>query len=250
MKETKIAKTKIANNVKNYLKARAYSGSILNYLNPKMAPYVKRKPGLGNYIIDPLKGSMLLEQAASFLRQKAKESGKILFVGTASNCKDLVAKYAQMTGCFYVNHRWLGGTLTNWLTVEKQIDSLQKLNNKEPYSSLSKREQSAQKKELEKLMKLFKGVQNLSRVPDAIIFTGQERNAQAIRECLRAGVPSISLVGTEGDPSLVTHPIPACEKYRSSIDFVLGYLSEAILQGTADSSSNANVWAQIESPQE
>jgi small subunit ribosomal protein S2 len=124
--------------------------------------------------------------------------------------------------------------LTNWTTIQKRIERLKYLENEEIQGNLnllSKKEYSAIRKEIEKLRKLFNGIKDMNSLPDLVIFTNQLKDSLAIQECLRLGIPMISIVDTNCDPDLIPYPIPANDDSASSIDFILNYLSNRIATG-------------------
>lgn len=218
---------------KQYVKASVHYGHPPKEWNPKMAPYILSEK-YGYHLFDLVKTSKLLRLAGNVLQKKAEKGGTFLFVGTNKLSSSLIAREATRSNSFYVNKRWLGGMLTNWTTVRKQIERLTFLEEQESTGEsqkLSKRELGLQRKEIEKLKKVFQGVQGMTRLPDVVIFTNQKKDIQAIRECLRLGIPAICVVDSNCDPDLIPYPIPANDDSSSSISFLLTYLSDQILKG-------------------
>lgn len=196
---------------KQYVKASVHYGHPPKEWNPKMAPYILSEK-YGYHLFDLVKTSKLLRLAGNVLQKKAEKGGTFLFVGTNKLSSSLIAREATRSNSFYVNKRWLGGMLTNWTTVRKQIERLTFLEEQESTGEsqkLSKRELGLQRKEIEKLKKVFQGVQGMTRLPDVVIFTNQKKDIQAIRECLRLGIPAICVVDNNCDPDLIPYPIPA-----------------------------------------
>jgi small subunit ribosomal protein S2 len=216
-----------------YVKANVHYGHKPKEWNPKMAPYISHERS-GYHIIDLVKTSRLLKLASNFLKEKAEKSSSFLFVGTSKVSSPLIASHAKEVNAYYINYRWLGGMLTNWPTIQKRISRLKELKyidaSKEKFS-LSKKEYSAQKKELEKLEKLFAGIENMNKLPDVVIFTSQLKDYLAIEECIKLGIPCVSIVDTNCDPDLVPYPIPGNDDSSSSIDFILGHLVDSIKAG-------------------
>jgi small subunit ribosomal protein S2 len=226
----KLLKKEIA---KEYVKASVHYGHSPNEWNPKMAPYILYTK-YGYHIIDLVKTSKLLRLAGNILEKKAKKGGKFLFVGTSRLAASIVSKQAKRCDNYYINYRWLGGMLTNWSTIQSRIQRLKDLEIKESegyFENLSKKEYSKQRKEMDKLARLFNGIKNMSDLPDAIIFTNQLKDSLAIQECLKLGIPTISIVDTNCNPDLVPYPIPANDDSSSSINFILNYLVNRILTG-------------------
>jgi small subunit ribosomal protein S2 len=229
MNET-ITKKEIA---KQYVKASVHYGHKPKEWNPKMAPYILYEK-YGYHIFDLVKTSKLLKLAGSVLQKKAEKGGKFLFVGTNKLSSSIVAKQAVRGDSFYINYRWLGGMLTNWPTIQKRIDRLKYLEEQEAsgnLESLSKKEYSALRKEMDKLKRLFSGIKNMTALPDVVIFTSQLKDSLAIQECLKLGIPTISIVDSNCDPDLIPYPIPANDDSSSSINFILNYLVNRISIG-------------------
>jgi len=218
---------------KQYVKASVHYGHPPKEWNPKMAPYILYAK-YGYHIFDLVKTSKLLKLAGNVLQKKAEKGGKFLFVGTNRLSSSIVAKQALRCDSFYINYRWLGGMLTNWSTVQKQIDRLKVLETQESqgdFEKLSKKEYSAQRKEIDKLRRLFNGIKNMTSLPDVVVFTNQLKDSLAIQECLRLGIPTICIVDTNCDPDLIPYPIPANDDSSSSINFILNYLVNRITTG-------------------
>jgi small subunit ribosomal protein S2 len=218
---------------KQYIKASVHYGHSPKEWNPKMAPYILCAK-YGYHIFDLVKTSKLLRLAGNVLEKKAEKGGNFLFVGTNKLSSSIIAKQAKRCNSFYINYRWLGGMLTNWATVQKQIELLKELEKQETegkFEFLSKKEYSGKRKQIDKLRRLFQGIKNMTSLPDIVIFTSQLKDSLAIQECLRLGIPAISVVDTNCDPDLIPYPIPANDDSSSSINFILNYLVNRILTG-------------------
>ena len=228
--DTTINKKEIA---KQYIKASVHYGHRPKEWNPKMAPYILYEK-YGYHIFDLVKTSKLLRLAGNVLEKKAEKNGKFLFVGTNKLSSSIIAKQAKRTNNFYINYRWLGGMLTNWSTIQKRIERLKYLEEQElngNFEKLSKKDYSAQRKEIDKLKRLFNGIKEMTSLPDAVIFTSQLKDSLAIQECLRLGIPTICIVDTNCNPDLIPYPIPANDDSSSSINFILNYLVNRISLG-------------------
>jgi small subunit ribosomal protein S2 len=218
---------------KQYVKASVHYGHAPKEWNPKMAPYILYAK-YGYHIFDLVKTSKLLRLAGNVLQKKAEKKGKFLFVGTNRLSSSIVAKQALRSGSYYINYRWLGGMLTNWSTVQKQIDRLKELEKQEldgTLETLSKKDYSAKRKEIDKLKRLFNGIKEMTSLPDVVIFTNQLKDSLAIQECLRLGIPTVCIVDSNCNPDLIPYPIPANDDSSSSITFILNYLVNRILTG-------------------
>ena len=203
--------------------------------NPKMKPFLMKDKG-GIYIINLEKTVQQLDKAAGFLSDLAGKGKKILFVGCKRQAQDAVREAAEATGQFYVNHRWLGGMLTNSATVRKSIERLNWLENleKQPeFKSMSKKELAALGREREKLLRNLKGVRGMDQKPDAIVIVDSARESIAVAEARRLEIPIVALVDTNADPSIVQHPIPANDDAIRSIRIVLQNLVDAIVGAKA-----------------
>lgn len=201
--------------------------------NPKMAPYILYEK-YGYHMIDLVKTAKLLKLAGNVLQKKAEKGGKFLFVGTTKMSSPIVIREAKRIDSFYIAHRWLGGMLTNWTTIQKQIQKLKDFENQEfkgNLQKLSKKEYSFQKKEINKLKRMFNGIKNMPSLPDVVIFTNQLKDSLAIQECLKLGIPTVCIVDTNCDPDLIPYPIPANDDSGAAISFILHYLVTRISIG-------------------
>jgi small subunit ribosomal protein S2 len=233
----KLEKKEIA---KQYVKASVHYGHSPKEWNPKMAPYILYAK-YGYHIFDLVKTSKLLRLAGNVLQKKAEKGGKFLFVGTNRLSSSIIAKQAKRSDSFYINYRWLGGMLTNWSTIQIQIQRLKSLEQKEAdggFENLSKKEYSRQRKEIDKLRRLFNGIKDMTTLPDVEIFTNQLKDSLAIQECLRLGIPTISIVDTNCDPDFIPYPIPANDDSSSSVNFILNYLVNRINIGYNSNTKN------------
>lgn len=215
---------------KAYMEAFLHYGYNNKEWNPKMAPYILLEKE-GYHLLDLLKTKQLLEIAGDFLEKNASAGKKVLFVGTSKESSSLIKEYALKSNSFFVNFRWLGGTLTNWMTLQKRIEHLNSLENllsADKFKDFSKKDQIKLKKEVNNLTKLFGGIKKMSTPPDSVIFTDHKKDILGIYECLKVGIPAISIVDTNCDPTLVPYPIPSNTKSSFSIAFILNYLANRI----------------------
>ena len=218
---------------KDYIKSSLHFGHIPKEWNPKMAPYIRYEK-YGYHIFDLVKTSKLLTLAGNVLQKKAEKGGNFLFVGTNKLSSSIISKQAIRGKSYYINYRWLGGMLTNWGTIQKRIERLKHLEQQEKegnFETLSKKEYSRIRKEMDSLKRLFNGIKDMTTLPDMVIFTNQQKDTLAIQECLKLGIPTICIVDTNGNPDLVPYPIPANDDSSSSISFILNYLVNRICVG-------------------
>jgi small subunit ribosomal protein S2 len=201
--------------------------------NPKMFPYIYCE--LNNiHILDLVKSAQLLKEANSQLQATAEQGKIFLFVGTKRQASTLIAQEAKRCNSYYVNHRWLGGMLTNWITIESRIARLNELEEqeaKEVFNLLPKKEASLRRKELDKLRRHLGGVKAMKKIPDMAIIIDQKREMTAIRECRKLGIPIVSILDTNCDPDLIDIPIPGNDDAVSSLKLILKSLTDSIVRG-------------------
>ena len=199
--------------------------------NPKMKPYLlKDKSGI--YIINLDKTVKCLDKASDFLAGVAGKGKKILFVGCKRQAQEAVREAAEATNQNYVNHRWLGGMLTNMATVRKSVERLKYLENieKQPeFKAMSKKELAALGRERDKLLRNLRGIRNLEKAPDAIVIVDSARESIAVAEARRLKIPIVAIVDTNADPSKVEYPIPGNDDAIRSIRIILQNLVDAIV---------------------
>jgi len=215
------------------LEAGVHYGHKAYRWNPKMFPYIYTERD-GIHILDLVQTIHLLKQACDFVNESAAEKKTFLFVGTKRQAAAIIAQEAKRCSSFYINHRWLGGILTNWKTFTSRIERLKVLEKQEAsghFEFLTKKESSLVKKELEKLRKYLNGVKNMTKRPDIIIVIDQKREINAIKEALKLKIPVISILDTNCDPDLVDIPIPGNDDALRSIKFILQNLTNEIILG-------------------
>lgn len=197
--------------------------------NPKMAPFIYAEKN-GIHIIDLIQTYLFLKKASQFLTKQASEGKTFLFVGTKKQASRLIAKTALNCDSFYVNQRWLGGTLTNWQTITTSIDKLNRLQNLK-IKNLSKKEIANLKKQKDKLEKYLGGLKKMTSLPDVVIIVGQPEEINVVRECQKLGLRSVTLLDTDCDPSLTDFFVPANDDSIASLQFILTHFLEAIKKG-------------------
>ncbi|MBD2095048.1 30S ribosomal protein S2 [Trichocoleus sp. FACHB-591] len=215
------------------MEAGVHFGHQTRRWNPKMSPYIYTSRN-GVHIIDLVQTAQLMEEAYSYMRTAAEQGKKFLFIGTKRQAAGIVAQEAARCGAYYVNQRWLGGMLTNWTTIKTRVDRLKELERREETGALDllpKKEASVLRRELEKLQKYLGGIKAMRKVPDVVIIVDQRREYNAVQECLKLGVPIVSLLDTNCDPDFVDIPIPANDDAIRSIKLIVGKLADAIYEG-------------------
>ena len=215
------------------LEAGVHFGHKAYRWNPKMFPYIYTERNK-IHILDLVQSAQLLKEANSYVRSAAEKDKIFLFIGTKRQASSLIAQEAQRCNSYYVNHRWLGGMLTNWVTLKSRIARLKSLEQEEAdelFTQLPKKEASLRKKELDKLRKHLNGIKNMERLPDVVIIVDQKREITAIRECRKLNIPIISILDTNCDPDLVDIPIPGNDDAVRSIKLILNSLTDSINLG-------------------
>lgn len=215
------------------LEAGVHFGHKAYRWNPKMFPYIYTERN-NIHILDLVQSAQLLKEANTYAESEAKKNKIFLFVGTKRQASSLIAQEAKRCDSYYVNHRWLGGMLTNWVTLNSRIERLKTLEQEEVdqvFDLLPKKEASLRLKELEKLRKHLNGIKNMERLPDVAIIVDQKREITAVRECRKLGIPIISILDTNCDPDLVDIPIPGNDDAVRSIKLILKSLGDSIISG-------------------
>ena len=219
--------------MRELLEAGVHFGHQTRRWNPKMRRYIFTERG-GIYIIDLQQTLELLEQAHAFARNVAERGGTVMFVGTKKQCQDAVAEEATRVGMPYVNHRWLGGLLTNWRTISERIErlhELRRLQNEGQLELLPAKERMAMKSELEKLETNLGGVLDMKGVPDAVFVVDLRKEQLAIREARRLGLPVIALVDTNCDPDDADYVVPGNDDAIRSCSLVIRAIADGIAAG-------------------
>ena len=215
------------------LEAGVHFGHKAYRWNPKMFPYIYTERN-NIHILDLVQSAQLLKEANKYTQQSATQGKTFLFIGTKRQASAVIAQEATRCNSYYVNHRWLGGMLTNWVTLRSRIEYLKKLEEQEAnqvFELLPKKEAAQRQKELEKLRKHLNGIKNMTKLPDVAIIVDQKRELTALKECRTLGIPVISILDTNCDPDLVDIPIPGNDDAIRSIKLILQSLTDNILLG-------------------
>ena len=219
--------------IQGLLEAGAHFGHQTKKWNPKMKPYIFGEKS-GIYIIDLEKTVAHLTRACAFLRDIASEGLPILFVGTKPQAQLIVEAEAKRAGMFYVNHRWLGGMLTNYQTIRNSVRryrSLILMREDGTFEALTKKEVSELEKEITKLEKNLIGVAEMSRLPGALFVVDAKKEDIAIKEANRLGIPVVAIVDTDSDPDKVQYPIPANDDAIRSVKLITAAITDSVIEG-------------------
>ena len=215
------------------LEAGVHFGHQTKRWNPKMKEYIFTARD-DIYIIDLQKTAKLIEEAYAELKTICENGGKILFVGTKKQAQEAAKEEAERTNMFYVNERWLGGTLTNFRTIRKRInrlDEIEKMEKDGVFEQLPKKEVIKIRKEYEKLNKYLCGIRNMKKVPEALIIVDPRKEINAIREARRLHIPVFGIVDTNCDPDDVDYVIPANDDGVRAVRLIVGVMANAVLEG-------------------
>ena len=215
------------------LDAGVHFGHQSSRWNPKMFPYIYTEQN-GIHVIDLVQTARLLSHAYNYVQKAAKEGKTFLFIGTKRQAKNIIAEEATKCGSFFVDNRWLGGTLTNWSTVQGRVDYLKDLNQREASGELDrlpKKEAALLRREHDKLKHNLGGLTEMIQVPDIAIVVDPKRESTAIAECRKLGITVIAILDTNCDPGMVDIPIPANDDAVRSIKLIISTLSDAIITG-------------------
>lgn len=221
--------------LRQLLEAGVHFGHQAHRWNPKMAPYIYGERD-GVHIIDLTKTVPLLYRALGAIRDIVAGGGRVLFVGTKRQAQEIIADAAKRTGQYYVNHRWLGGMLTNWQTVSRSIKRLKELD-----AILEKGTEGFTKKELlqltrqrEKLERALGGIRDMGGLPDVLFVIDTNREKIAVAEANKLGIPVVAVLDTNSDPDGIDYPIPGNDDATRAIKLYCDLVAIAILDGIAE----------------
>jgi small subunit ribosomal protein S2 len=219
--------------MKELLEAGVHFGHQTKRWNPRMKEYIFGERN-GIYIIDLQKTLKMFKEASKFVQELAAEGRIILFVGTKRQAQDAIAEEATRCSMFYVNQRWLGGLLTNWVTVQKSVKRLKELDEMATdgrYDLLPKKEVIKLERERKHLQANLAGIKNMTRLPDAIFVIDSNKEQIAVRESRKLGIPVVAVVDTNCDPSEVDYVIPGNDDALRAIRLFTSKISESIAEG-------------------
>ena len=220
-------------NLKTLLEAGCHYGHQTRRWNPKMKPYIFGERN-GIYILDLKQTVIDADRAYSFLKDTASKGGKVLFVGTKKQAQEPIATQAARCDMPFINQRWLGGMLTNFVTMRSRIDRMEELEamvEDGRMAARGKKEQAVLTKELEKLQRNLGGVRDMHTLPQAIFVVDTKREEIAIKEANRLHIPVVGLLDTNSDPDVVDYGIPANDDAIRSVNLMCELVADAILAG-------------------
>lgn len=223
----------MVNSIDEMVQVGMHFGHQARKWNPKMAPYIYAERN-GVHIIDLIQTYSHLKQVSQFLEESANQGKIFLFVGTKKQASRLIAKTALQCDSFFVNQRWLGGMLTNWKTIKTSIIKLNDLELREKrgeFERLPKKEAATCKKEKERLEKYLGGLKKMYSIPDVVIIIGQPQEMNAVRECQKLGIRSVTILDTDCDPTLADLFVPANDDSVASLRLILNQFLESIRKG-------------------
>lgn len=219
--------------VKHLLEAGIHFGHQRQRWNPKMARYIYTTRN-DIHIIDLEKSLNCLETACNFVKEICAKDGNIIFVGTKKQAQDVIKEEAERASVFYVSHRWLGGTITNFPTIRKRILKLIDFEKKEEdgeFELLQKKEKARLLKEKNRIKRTLEGLKGMEELPSAIYIVDSAKEKICVEEAIRMGIPTIAIVDTNGDPDKITYPIPGNDDAIRSIRLITACIADAVVEG-------------------
>ena len=219
--------------MKNLLEAGVHFGHQKRRWNPKMKTYIFAQRN-GIHIIDLQKTLRMLEEACSFMRETAADGKKILMVGTKKQAQDTILNDSARSGSFHITTRWLGGTLTNFKTIQSRIDHMVQLETRRDrgeFGSLPKKESLKLEQQIARLNRYLGGIKEMTEMPGALFVVDVGKEAIAVAEARRVGVPIVALVDSDCDPDLIDYPIPGNDDAIRSIRLITGRIANGIIEG-------------------
>ncbi|WP_390458046.1 MULTISPECIES: 30S ribosomal protein S2 [Bifidobacterium] len=224
------------------LKAGVHFGHQTRRWNPKMKQYILMERN-GIHIINLFKSLGLIDQAYDFIKQTVAHNGTVLFVGTKKQAQEAIKAQATRVNMPYVSERWLGGMLTNFQTVTKRVGRLKELEEMDfddvHGSGLTKKELLLLRREKDKLERQLGGIRNMNRTPSALFVVDINKEALAVSEANKLGIPVVALVDTNTDPELVTYPIPANDDAIRGVELLTRLMADAVADGLLERSGKA-----------
>ena len=218
--------------MKQLLEAGVHFGHQTRRWDPKMAEYIFQARN-GIHIIDLQKTSKKLDEAYAFLKEQAEAGKTVLFVGTKKQAQECVKEAAEKCGMYYVNQRWLGGTLTNFTTIRKRIGrllELEKMQEDGTFEVLPKKEVILLKKEMEKLEKNLGGIKEMKKLPDALVVIDPKEEHNAIAEAKKLGIPVFAMLDTNCDPEELDYVIPGNDDAIRAVKLIVSKMADAVIE--------------------
>lgn len=233
--------------MKQLLEAGVHFGHQTRRWNPKMAKYIFTERN-GIHVIDLQQTVKYADQAYDFMRDAAANDAVVLFVGTKKQAADAVAEEAVRSGQYFINHRWLGGTLTNWGTIQKRIARLKEIKRMEEdgtFEVLPKKEVALLNKQRARLEKFLGGIEDMPRIPDVMYVVDPHKEQIAVKEAKKLGIPVVAMVDTNTDPDDIDVIIPANDDAIRAVKLITAKLADAIIEGRQGEDAAAAVEAEF-----
>mgnify|MGYP000558663543 FL=1 len=218
--------------MKQLLEAGVHFGHQTRRWNPKMKKYIFVERN-GIYIIDLQKTVKKLEEAYDFMRQVGQDGGKVLFVGTKKQAQEAIKDEAERSGNYYINQRWLGGTLTNFGTIQKRVKrmkDIEKMEEDGTFAVLPKKEVIQLKKQHERLVKFLGGIRDMKAVPDVMFVVDPRKERIAVAEARKLNIPLVGIVDTNCDPDEIDYVIPANDDAIRAVKLLTAKMADALLE--------------------
>lgn len=216
--------------IKEMLDNGVHFGHLRKHWNPRMEKYIYgRKKNI--FIIDLQKTANLLLKAQDFIREVVKNGGKVLFVSTKRQTKEIVKELAISCNMPYMVERWIGGLITNFSVIKKQIDRYKELKDKRDkgeFDKLTKKETVLLNKRIDKMHLVYEGLINLDKVPHCLYIVDPKREITAVKEARRLNIPIVGLIDTDGDPTCIDYPIPGNDDAIKSVRYITGVIAQTI----------------------
>lgn len=219
--------------MKQLLEAGVHFGHQMRRWDPKMKPYIFTERN-NIYIIDLQQTVKLIDTAYDIIREIASKGGNILFVGTKKQAQESIKNEAERCEMFYVNYRWLGGTLTNFDTIRKRVKKLfelEEMENNKMFEVLPKKEVMSLKREKEKLEKLLNGIRSMKKLPDAIFVVDPKKEKIAIAEAIKLSIPIVAIVDTNCNPEEIDYVIPGNDDAIRAVKLISSVIADAVIEG-------------------
>ena len=219
--------------MKQLLEAGVHFGHPTRRWNPKMEEYIFTERN-GIYIIDLQKTVKLIDTAYDYMKNVAADGGVVLFVGTKKQAQDSIEEEATRAGQYYVNHRWLGGTLTNWKTIQSRIarlKELKKMAEDGTFDVLPKKEVAVLTKQREKLERFLGGIEDMPRIPDVLFIVDPHKEQIAVKEAQKLHIPIVAMVDTNTDPDDIDYVIPSNDDAIRAVRLITSKMADAIVEG-------------------
>jgi small subunit ribosomal protein S2 len=227
--------------MKQLLEAGVHFGHQTRRWNPKMAKYIFTERN-GIYIIDLQKTVKKVEEAYNYIREVSANGGKVLFVGTKKQAQDSVKEEAERCGMYYINQRWLGGTLTNFSTIQKRIQRLHELERMETdgtFEVLPKKEVILLRKEKERLEKFLGGIKDMRQLPDVIFIVDPRKERITVAEARKLGIPIVAIVDTNCDPDEIDYVIPGNDDAIRAVKLLTAKMADGIIEANQGEQTTA-----------